>query len=315
MRRIIFLFVLLISVMGAAAQTVSTVDWMGRISDNMLMRRISIPGSHDSGAKLGNAFWQVQDTTIARQLELGVRFFDIRLKADVQPGVTAETKKEGKKAKGLGLYHSVQYMDQQWETDVLPVFLNFLKKHPSEALIVLINRESGDKAGFTRLLSKSLKKGPYIREFRNDITLQECRGKIIFLFRDDAGKNYPGLRCSGWDDNVTCDVTLTTSNGTSAIASVEDEYGYDDINGAQHKIDATLANIKSAQSLEHTKWFLTYTSCTAIPNNTGAEFAAIVNPAVQQSLVSVKKSTGVVLLDFCEQYQELIQTIIRTNLQ
>lgn len=313
MRRIIFLFVLLISVMGAAAQTVSTVDWMGGIADATPMRCISIPGSHDSGAKLGNAFWQVQDTTIARQLDLGIRFFDIRLKADVIPGVMAETKKAGKKAKGLGLYHSVQYMAQQWETDVLPVFLDFLKQHPSEAVIVLINREGGDKAAFTRLLSKSLKQGPYVREFSNDITLKECRGKILFLFREDAGKHYPGLRCSGWNDNVTCDVTLTTSKGVTAIASVEDEYGYDDIKGAQHKIEATLANIESAHHIEGGKWFLTYTSCTAIPNNTGAEFAAIVNPAVLQALSSVHQPSGVILLDFCEHYQDLIKTIISTN--
>ena len=54
-------------------------NWMESISDNIPLRKIVIPGSHDSGTKGMLWPWQTQKYDIAEQLELGIRYFDIRV--------------------------------------------------------------------------------------------------------------------------------------------------------------------------------------------------------------------------------------------
>src|SRR5687767_170537 len=54
--------------------------WMGALYDNVLVSQISIPGTHDSGARFepfpGTA--KCQNLTISQQLDAGIRFLDIR---------------------------------------------------------------------------------------------------------------------------------------------------------------------------------------------------------------------------------------------
>ena len=55
--------------------------WMKDVDDNTLITTMSIPGTHDSGAthSIFDVAGKCQDTTIKQQLELGVRFLDLRL--------------------------------------------------------------------------------------------------------------------------------------------------------------------------------------------------------------------------------------------
>ena len=138
MRRLtLFLLVILGILPLAAKDAPSLADWMSALPDEMPVYRMSIPGSHDSGAVCGNVFLKVQDAAIGRQLEMGVRFFDVRLKADSAPGITVEDA-EGEGAAMLGVYHSGQFMEQTWDGDVLPAMRRFLKENPREFLIVLL---------------------------------------------------------------------------------------------------------------------------------------------------------------------------------
>ncbi|WP_228453080.1 hypothetical protein [Chryseobacterium sp. CH1] len=66
----------------AAAVPVQMNSWMAGLQDNISLSKISIPGTHDSGARIdapvvsGTA--KTQDLSIAEQLNAGVRFLDIR---------------------------------------------------------------------------------------------------------------------------------------------------------------------------------------------------------------------------------------------
>ena len=50
-------------------------------------------------------------------------------------------------------------------------------------------------------------------DFRPELTLKDCRGKILFLHRDHAMDNYPGAACVGWEDDSTCLLTLRNKDG------------------------------------------------------------------------------------------------------
>ncbi|NEE58668.1 phospholipase, partial [Streptomyces sp. SID8455] len=53
-----------------------TQDWMGGLPDGTALQRLTIPGTHDSGARFGGPWSECQNTTIAQQLESGIRFLD-----------------------------------------------------------------------------------------------------------------------------------------------------------------------------------------------------------------------------------------------
>lgn len=65
---------------------------------------------------------------------------------------------------------------------------------------------------YASLLSVSLSSPEYqsyfVMDFRPELTLKDCRGKILFLHRDHAMDNYPGAACVGWEDDSTCLLTL-----------------------------------------------------------------------------------------------------------
>ena len=52
---------------------------MKLLSDTLPVCKLSIPGTHDSGAIYGGCMLKTQDAGIFSQLELGIRAFDIRL--------------------------------------------------------------------------------------------------------------------------------------------------------------------------------------------------------------------------------------------
>lgn len=319
MRRLTLLLLVLSGFLPLAARELpSLADWMSALPDEMPVYRMSIPGSHDSGAVCGNVFLKVQDAAIGRQLEMGVRFFDVRLKADSAPGVTTEGA-EGEGAAMLGVYHSGQYMEQTWEDDVLPTMRKFLKAHPREFLIVLLKCEGGSSRGFARLLGRSLSGAEEItREFSSSLTLGECRGRIIFLLRDEVEGAPMAARIAGWDDNVTCHVTIHPRQGDAGTACVEDEYGYDSVAAAHYKTLTTLRNMAAAALQRPAPdgrpcWYITYASCHAVPNNSPGEFAARVNPAVEHEIPAFDGPLGIVLIDFCAQYSDLIRMIVERN--
>ena len=66
--------------------------WMARLPDDAPLSGLTIPGTHDSGARFGGgapvvdfvtALWvQAQNWTVTQQLDAGVRFLDVRCHAE-----------------------------------------------------------------------------------------------------------------------------------------------------------------------------------------------------------------------------------------
>ena len=310
------------------ASSIDLTRWMGRIADATPLRKLSIPATHDSGSRYGSDELKCHTLSIADQLQQGIRAFDIRLIPCLKEGEHRNLKKGD-----LGVYHYMQYMDMAWEADVLPTFKRFLDEHPTECLIVSLKYEGGwgsvPTEQYTKALQRSLldkRNAPYfVSNFSNDITLGQCRGKILFVHRDDpvAKGTFPGVRTSGWQDNVTCDVTLTAADGTQAVASIEDEYGHRYVGKAPYKTQTTLNNAFAAHGQNYfkaeplsghaDKWHISFASATAVPTNTPADFARMVNPALYHELQEVHAPLGIILLDFPENTPGLVSRIISTN--
>ena len=270
-RKTLLLIACLMGFVSAAfSQALNRSAWMKGLSDAVPVCQITLPATHDSGALLGGEALQTQDIGIREQLEVGVRGFDIRLQAC----------ENGK----LGVYHSVQFQETYWETDVLPAFVDFLKKHPSEMLFVSLKKEGGDSEAYRQLLSASLNDkalAPYVlQDFKSDLTLGEARGKILFMHRDRILKEYPGAQCYGWDDNVTCWVTLKDMQGNETQVSVEDEYGYPSGKKAAYKGRITWKNMQAAvkNKGKQNRWYISFASATALPVAGPAAFSDVVNP-------------------------------------
>ena len=120
-------------------------NWMQDIEDNRLVCKMSIPGTHDTGAYTGNGWVKTQDKNIEQQLNSGIRFFDIRLVH--QNGV-------------LKLCHGSYIFDVTFVGDVLKTTAEFLKEHPSETVIMTIKRDhdldKGDATKYRMALTKAL---------------------------------------------------------------------------------------------------------------------------------------------------------------
>ena len=298
-----------------AQQTSPCAQWMAEIPDATPIRCLSIPGTHDSGAIAGNVFVKVQDAGIAGQLEMGIRVFDVRLKADSEPGVTAD-EETGDGATTLGVYHAGQYMNQTWEAEVLPTLQEFLRLHPQEFLIVLLKCEGGNRTAFERILRESLARAEaWAVDYDSELSLGQCRGRMLFLLRDEVEGCPHTARLHGWKDDATCRISIRGSNGRSGTASVEDEYAFETLTAAHYKTLTALRH--TAAAALHTSnaggepcWFFTFASAHAIPNNSAEQFADCVNPALLQGLADIEGPSGILLIDFAHRHHDLVKLTI-----
>ena len=149
------------------------VEWMGKLADDTLISEMAIPGTHDSGAthSIFDISGKCQDITIDSQLNIGVRFFDIRLKLKNDEFV---------------IVHS--FVDQDLKLiDVLDSFNEFITCHDEEFLIISFKEETSavnSSLDFDTALIDLLKKYDKFT-FENSLPkkLGEARGKIYMLNR------------------------------------------------------------------------------------------------------------------------------------
>lgn len=101
-------------------------SWMDDIPDDVPVTALSIPGTHDSACIDGPLeFAKTQNLDIPSQLNAGIRLLDIRL-AHYQDN--------------LLVHHDAVYMGKSYK-DVLKICSDFLVRHPSETILILIQAE------------------------------------------------------------------------------------------------------------------------------------------------------------------------------
>ena len=167
-----FAFVLIGSSLTLAGDT----DWMSRISDEVRLSSLTIPGTHNSAALreplAGTA--RCQSLTLSEQLAAGVRFFDLRC---------CHQQDE------FHIYHGPISQNLSFEA-VLQTMRPFLRKHPRESLIVSIKQEhrpQGNSRSFSQTLQAYIDQEPqaWYREAAIP-RLGDVRGKMVLLSRFQA---------------------------------------------------------------------------------------------------------------------------------
>ena len=162
-------------------------DWMSSLDNNLSLREVNMPGSHDTMAlySIGDFAGQCQSLSLKDQLNLGVRFLDIRLK------------ESGGELKAC---HSI--VDQRATfKSMTRTIESFLDKHQNEFIMLSIKNEADDSnPNFEPTLSKYLNKDIYIKDRALPTKVGDIRGKAVLLSRYQ--NNTIGVDCyGGWRDS------------------------------------------------------------------------------------------------------------------
>ncbi|KUF19010.1 phosphatidylinositol-specific phospholipase C domain-containing protein [Streptomyces silvensis] len=150
----------------------ATVQWMDRVPDDTDIRRMSIPGTHETCARFAGSsagFAQCQNQTLDWQLRAGVRYVDIRCR-NYDDYFT--------------IHHGYVYQEMVFGK-VLEICTDFLGKYPSETILMRVQQEhSEDNDRFKRIFKDYLdKKGwrSYFHISDSFPTLRTARRKIVLM--------------------------------------------------------------------------------------------------------------------------------------
>ena len=176
-------------------------NWMGDMPGDRPISWLTIPGTHDSGARYDTPLFSntanAQDLTIAEQLAIGVRFLDIRCRSFYDT---------------FGVWHGPINQNLSFD-EVINTCLDFLDAHPSETIIMSVKKEGDDVEGstldFQEIMANYIAENPYYWYTKNAIpTLDEARWGIVLVRRfsqhaqlpGDVNPNPDGIDASGWKD-------------------------------------------------------------------------------------------------------------------
>ncbi|MFE7665763.1 phosphatidylinositol-specific phospholipase C [Streptomyces celluloflavus] len=264
---------------GRGATVLSVQDWMAGLGDATPVQRLSIPGTHDSGARIGGPWVACQNTAIDAQLNSGIRFLDVRCRAIESV---------------FAIHHGAFYQELMFG-DVLNACREFLRAHPSETVLMRVKQEYSEVAAeeFRRIFDIYLDDKGYRSLFRLEgglPTLGQARGKVVLLADSDG---LGGVRYADPE-----------------LFDIQDDYMTEPF-GKYPKIEAQFRKAVAQPG----KLFVNYVSTAALlPPRSNADR---LNPQVKNLLAGSGASgwtgLGIVPMDFPNEFG-LAETLIRHNL-
>ncbi|OXA94889.1 phosphatidylinositol-specific phospholipase C [Flavobacterium hercynium] len=288
----------------------SLKKWMERIPNYTDITKMTIPGTHNSGAlfdyKAGPIGLQnagkTQNYNITAQLNMGVRFLDIRCKI-------VKNK--------LVIYHGIADQKQTLY-DVLTVVEKFLSENPSEFIFLSIKKED-DKdslAEFQRLLRSYFSNNKFWdRVYKNNNGfpyLKDVRGKIVLIKRfggfDEAGYS----AAYGWMDDSENFIIRNNNYSFNVQDAYIVTYTDDKVNNSKKQM------ARAGNSTNKNELFLNFYSgykkmFGRIPNVRSV--STYVNPKLNSYVAKTKSPQsgfGVCILDFID--ESLSKTIVNKNI-
>ena len=312
-------------------------NWITPLDGSIYVSQMSIPGSHDAATGenmasfIGDLFAQTQEQTLQRQWNLGVRAFDLR------PALydKNEVVLWGTKDYELWLYHGATRVAISWATAMNTIKAN-LTSHPGEFAIVLFRHEdestlykNTNTTDFDNYMKAWVNANKtWIVDWRPDITIDECRGKLILISRFNGSWDYGCF--TGWSHDAA-GTTTTVKNASGSITGTM--YVQDYYNPSSHdtKFTSIQKYLDIAQTF-HTNdalknhWMLNHVSgyVGSSTSNTYRANAAAQNPKVIEYLHNrtAPGSTGILLFDYSGaatsgsytvQGDVMLQTVIDNN--
>ncbi|MEW2140033.1 phosphatidylinositol-specific phospholipase C [Streptomyces sp. NPDC005409] len=264
---------------AATATALGTQDWMAGLGDATALQRMTIPGTHDSGARQGGLYVACQNTSISEQLDSGVRFLDVRCR------VTGGS---------FAIHHGSFYQNLMFG-DVLVACADFLAAHPSETVLMRLKQEySTDSDGtFRAVFDDYLDRRGWRPLFRISDTLPslgQARGKVVLL-ADNGG--LPGLRY-----------------GDGNVFDIQDDY-----NAEPFAKCGKIENHFRKAVQQPGKLFVNYTSTSAYmpPRWNSDRLGPQVHAFVDGAEMAGRTGLGIVPMDFPNTRSGLVASLLRHN--
>ena len=264
-------------------------NWMKKIDDNTLINDISLPGTHDSGAthSIFDVAGKCQDISIKSQLNIGVRFFDLRLQL-----IEDE----------FHIVHSFVKQNLKFNS-VMEDLSEFIKKYSSEFIIISIKEEESSvnsTLSFQEAFERDIKKYEDIISLETKMpeTIKDARGKIHLMSRFNVDYGIPAY--FGWHDSTSFEM---------GDVYVQDNYCITDIDVKKNDILKAIEYSKTHSD----KLVLNFTSCyldNAFPPSYAGTTALSINPWLKEQL-SNEKDLGIMVCDFIS--DDLTKIIIERN--
>lgn len=294
---LLFAGVLLLAVSGNA----KAEDWLSLLPDNVAVRELSIPGSHD--AATGNGFSGLsaiaarvsgitQSLSLSDQWDTGVRAFDLR------PAYKASA--DGK----LQIYHGTLETTVSMKAAV-QTLVDKLTASPGEMAVILMRHESdadsnsGSWAGAVADLFGEFDN--YIVKFAPNMTLGDARGKIIVLSRDNFSSGKAGM-ISGWShsENFNDQTRASISQDGWVELYAQDFY---ECQTVERKYQAVIAMLNySTTHTSSSPWVINHTSGYTGSTGTNSNILTLAKSLNIQTADYLNTATvgrtGMVFMDF-----------------
>ena len=248
-------------------------NWMSQLDDNVSLRNINMPGSHDTMAlySIADLAGQCQSLSLHDQLNLGVRFLDIRLKEDHDK---------------LKAVHG--FIDQKVSFETITKTIEeFIEKNPSEFIIMSVKEEadpSNSEISFENSLKTYLNKDIYLKDTELPNKLGDVRGKVMLLSRyENSTIGVPAY--GGWKDSIS----FTLPNDIY----VQDTY---QITSAEQKQDEIVKCFNEAGHALKINFLSAYRTDT-FPPSYAVSAAEDINPWINEE-INKYNDRNIVLYDF-----------------
>ncbi len=273
-------------------------NWITNLNGKIYVQQLSIPGTHDAGTyKTTLDAGRTQELSIEDQFKMGIRAFDLRPAYKLRPN------------KGFWLWHGITKTDYKLN-DVLNYFKTQLIANPGEFVLIQMRHETEDLLIPTKDTSKwddiydILKNyDDYIVQWKPDLTIDECRGKMVIFTRNDFKNRKKVALVSSFPDDKYGEAQLA-ADGKTAVYHVQDYYNAKDENQKLAYLKG-LYNITSFfnQSTNNFPWALNHTSGYSGGNVTSTGYmsnATKVNRPFYEYITTTSQvgPTGIVFMDY-----------------
>ncbi|OHS99999.1 phosphatidylinositol diacylglycerol-lyase [Tritrichomonas foetus] len=270
-------------------------DWLASVSGSKFIHELSLPGTHETCARIGGPGVACQDLSVYDQLVFGVRFLDIRCRHINDCFM---------------IHHDSVYQELSFGSGVRDACIQFLKEHPNEFIYMSV-KEEYTAAENTRHFSETMQSyiiDEYFYLKEGTPTLDEVRGKIVLMRRYDTVVNPQGNKV-----NFQNDATFTST--TTIVARIQDCYYVGTIFDRSRKwsnVNNLLTEARANTDKE--KLFMNFASGCSIfcyPYST----AQYITPLVGNYLESNPKVfTGCILFDYINaNYGDIVAVMITRN--
>lgn len=307
--------------------------WQSTVQNRAYVSQLSLPGAYDAanfneGSRCDRAQTALGGATTAESVipymfNHGIRVFDLKL------------------AWGNNKFNVVRE-EQLWakETEInfaaiMQQATAWLRSHTTEFLIFMLSDYEKNDALWeshiqSEILSKFDSEDDYLIDFPADITVEQARGKVLFINCNESYLFNPGVNMSGWNRNnqAVCNMTSNDTNvsgdtfsfGTDGSVWIEDynnplgqtllwstQIKNGEVKKKKDYINTSLENAKADTDPKH--WFITssafryhapgnntHTPCSGYAQLAGSDF----NPYVIDYVGKLSNSgtyekTGIVL--------------------